>query len=87
MRPLVATATTTAADATSCIAVPGPSATTTCSSPSVVWSVAGPSFAVACTGGVDHSRRIWTLVFLLRRGVFVERRIHPAAPASAYPDR
>jgi asparagine synthase (glutamine-hydrolysing) len=38
------------------------------------------------TGGVDHSRRIWTLlVFLLWHGIFVEGRIHPAAPDPASP--
>jgi asparagine synthase (glutamine-hydrolysing) len=37
-------------------------------------------------GGIDHSRRIWTLlVFMLWHGIFVEQRIVPEVPEPQYP--
>ncbi|MCX4098693.1 asparagine synthase (glutamine-hydrolyzing) [Nocardia sp. alder85J] len=40
------------------------------------------------TGGVDHSRRLWTLlVFMIWHGIFVEDRIKPDIQEPAYPVR
>jgi asparagine synthase (glutamine-hydrolysing) len=38
--------------------------------------------------GVDHSRKLWTLlVFMVWHGIFVEERIRPAVPDTVYPVR
>ncbi|MBU3063991.1 asparagine synthase (glutamine-hydrolyzing) [Nocardia sp. NEAU-G5] len=40
------------------------------------------------TGGVDHSRRLWTvLIFMIWHGIFVEDRIKPAIEQPTYPVR